>query len=75
MVTVLRQLGEKTSGRLRPEQCIAAGDLPQMLADGARGVNQSLLPLPRDVVGRPSVMIWFVGLQTHVAPAVDETPS
>ena len=51
MVTVLRQLGEKTSGRLRPEQCIAAGDLPQMLADGARGVNQSLLPLPRDVVG------------------------
>ena len=48
MVTVLRQLGEKARGRLRPGPCITAGDLAQMLADGARGVNQSLPPLPVD---------------------------
>ena len=48
MVTVLWQLGEKARGRLRPGRGITARDLAQMLADGARGVNQSLPPLPVD---------------------------
>jgi len=72
MVTALRTLGEKARGQLRPGPCITAGDLAQMLADGARGVDQSLPPLPVDRFPVRSRRMFAVTLGAWTARTTSE---